>query len=85
MKPINYLQTDPKWANIDYSAKGEKTTIGKSGCGPSCMAMVIATLKNKNVTPKDTCAWSLSHGFKATNQGLIIVILLHRVRLMIYQ
>lgn len=54
---------------MDYSAKGEKTTIGKSGCGPSCMAMVIATLKNKNVTPKDTCAWSLSHGFKATNQG----------------
>lgn len=69
IKPISYLQTDPRWANVDYSAKGEKTTIGKSGCGPSCMAMVIATLKDKLVNPKDTCAWSLSHGFKAANQG----------------
>lgn len=69
MKPISYLQTDSKWANIDYSTKGEKTTIGKSGCGPSCMAMVIATLKNKTITPKDTCEWALSHGFKAPNQG----------------
>nr|WP_315021877.1 C39 family peptidase [uncultured Aminipila sp.] len=69
MKPISYLQTNPKWSGIDYSTKGEKTTIGASGCGPSCMAMVIATLKNKAVTPKDTCAWALSHGFKAPNQG----------------
>ncbi len=69
MKPISYLQTDPKWANIDYSARGEKTTIAKSGCGPSCMAMVIATLKNKAVTPKEACAWALAHGYKAVNQG----------------
>ena len=69
MKPINYLQTDSRWSNIDYSARGEKTTIGKSGCGPSCMAMVIATLKNKAITPKDTCEWSLKNGYKAPNQG----------------
>ena len=69
MKPISYLQTDKRWAGIDYSAKGENTTIGESGCGPSCMAMVIATLKDSTVTPKETCAWALKNGYKAFKQG----------------
>lgn len=69
MKPISYLQTDKRWAGIDYSVKGEKTTIGESGCGPSCMAMVIATLKDSTVTPKETCAWALKNGYKALKQG----------------
>ena len=25
-KPVSYLQTDPRWGSLDYSAKGEKTT-----------------------------------------------------------
>ena len=69
MKPISYLQIDKRWADIDYSASGEKTTIGASGCGPSCMAMVIATLIDTTITPKDTCAWALKSGYKAPKQG----------------
>ncbi|MGN0712017.1 MAG: C39 family peptidase [Anaerovoracaceae bacterium] len=69
MRPISYLQTDIRWKNLDYSAPGEKTTIGASGCGPSCMAMVIATLKDETITPKETCQWALKHGYKAPNQG----------------
>lgn len=69
MKPILYMQIDSKWKNVDYSAKGEKTNIGESGCGPTCMAMVIATLKDKSVTPIETAKWSLEHGYKAVNQG----------------
>ena len=68
-KPTSYLQTDPRWANVDYSAKGEKTTIGKSGCGPTAMAMVLATWADKSVTPKSECAWALTHGYKAPHQG----------------
>ena len=68
-KPTSYLQTDPRWANVDYSAKGEKTTIGKSGCGPTAMAMVLATWADKSVTPKTECAWALAHGYKAPRQG----------------
>lgn len=68
-KPILYMQTDPKWKNLDYSTKGEKTTIGESGCGPTCMAMVISTFTGKTVTPIDTCKWSKEHGYKAVNQG----------------
>lgn len=69
IKPVSYLQTDPKWKNHNYSAKGEKKTIGSSGCGVTAAAMVIATLKDKNVTPVITAEWSMAHGYKALNQG----------------
>lgn len=68
-KPISFLQTDPRWGSLDYSAKGEQTTIGASGCGPTAMAMVLATWVDKSVNPKTECAWALAHGFKAPHQG----------------
>ena len=75
IEPILYMQTDPKWANIRYATGNndkvgrEIANIGNSGCGPSCMAMVISTLTGQEITPENTCAWSLAHGYKATNQG----------------
>lgn len=69
VKPVSYLQTDPKWKNHNYSAKGENKTIGSAGCGVTVSAMVIATLKDKNVTPIITAEWSMAHGYKALNQG----------------
>lgn len=68
-RPVSYLQTDPRWGSLDYSAKGEKTTIGASGCGPTTMAMVLATWADPKVTPKTECAWALAHGYKAPHQG----------------
>lgn len=68
-KPVSYLQTDPKWKSVDYSAKGEKTTIGASGCGPTAMAMVLATWCDSKVTPLTECDWALKHGYKAPHSG----------------
>lgn len=68
-QPVYYMQTDPKWKNVDYSAPGETTTIGKAGCGCVSAAMVIATLRDENVTPLDTCKWSLENGYKALRSG----------------
>ena len=68
-RPVSYLQTDPRWGSLDYSAKGEKTTIGASGCGPTAMAMVLATWADPKITPKTECAWALAHGYKAPHQG----------------
>jgi hypothetical protein len=31
--------------------------------------MLIATLADKSVTPVETCAWSVKHGYKYANQG----------------
>lgn len=68
-QPVLYMQTDARWKNLPYRVKGETATIGGSGCGPTCAAMVISTLTGKTVTPVDTCKWSVDHGYKALNQG----------------
>lgn len=68
-QPVIYMQTDPRWAKKDYSVKGEKTTIGASGCGPTCAAMLIETLTGKKFTPEDACGWALKKGYKAYKQG----------------
>ena len=68
-EPIHYLQTDSRWRTVPYAVKGEASTIGSAGCGPTCAAMVIATLKSSRVNPMDTARWSLKNGYKALNQG----------------
>ena len=68
-RPISYLQTDPRWAKKPYRVPGEKSTIGGSGCGPTAAAMLLSTLTGQNITPEDTCKWSVNHGYKALNQG----------------
>ena len=68
--PIEYEQTDPRWRNHIYSNHNDpRQTIGTDGCGPTCAAMVIATLKNKSVTPIQTANWSMNHGFVSDNDG----------------
>lgn len=75
LEPKLYMQTDPRWASVEYATgRGDRVgssiaTVGNSGCGPSCMAMVISTLTGQEFTPEDACAWSLSHGYKATGSG----------------
>ena len=68
-RPVSYLQTDPRWRDLSYSARGETTTVGASGCGPTAMAMVLATWADPGVTPATECAWALAHGYKAPGQG----------------
>ena len=68
-QPVSYFQTDRRWANKPYAVKGETSTIGGSGCGPTAMAMVLATWADKRVTPETECAWALRNGFKALGHG----------------
>lgn len=68
-QPINYLQIDKRWKTLPYRVKGETSTIGGSGCGPTSAAMLIETLTGKIFTPIDACKWSVDHGYKALNQG----------------
>lgn len=68
-QPINYKQYDNRWKDISYSSPNESTTIGRAGCGTTCAAMVIATLKDSTVTPITTSKWSLENGYKCTNSG----------------
>ena len=68
-RPIKYQQADLRWGANDYSAPGEHTNIAKAGCGPTCAAMVIASLKDATVTPAETAKWAKAHGYKAPHQG----------------
>lgn len=68
-QPVVYYQTDKRWASQPYAVKGEVTTVGASGCGPTAMAMVLATWADKRVTPATECAWALKNGFKALRHG----------------
>lgn len=68
-RPVSYLQTDPRWGALDYSTRGEKTNIAVSGCGPTALAMVLATWVDPKITPQSECAWALAHGYKAPHQG----------------
>ena len=68
-QPVSYLQTDPKWKNQPYAVKGESSTIGGSGCGPTAMAMVLATWADPAVTPLTECRWAQAHGYKSKGGG----------------
>lgn len=68
-RPVSYLQTDSRWSKIKYATQYESATIGGSGCGPTAMAMAIATWVDSSVTPVTLCKWSMEHGYKATGSG----------------
>ena len=69
-KPIEYEQTDSRWRNIMYSSIGNRAdTIGNSGCGPTCAAMVVATLRDRKITPKEAAAWSVAKGYLSPHDG----------------
>ena len=60
------LQYDPRWG---YGAYGS-STVAVSGCGPTCLAMVIAGLTGDNtVTPYDVCTYANAHGYYVPGSG----------------
>lgn len=61
--PVEYEQTNPKWGGLMYSGTNNpRETIATDGCGPTCAAMVVATLKNNKVTPEDAAKWMMANG-----------------------
>lgn len=63
---VIYRQYDSRWGNLSYP---EGNTMAGSGCGPTACANVIANLSNSSVTPKDTRAFMLKHGYAIKNNG----------------
>lgn len=70
---VFYSQYDPKWKDECYGGgtTGNCTysTVGQGGCGPSSVAMVVATLKDRSVTPKTVADYSTSKGWYVPNVG----------------
>jgi hypothetical protein len=61
-----YNQTDSRWGNLSYGKSG---TIGSAGCGPTALAIVVASLRDSSVTPKEVAEWSVKNGYRAEGSG----------------
>lgn len=63
---IYYNQTDARWGSLMYGISG---TIAQAGCGPTAVAMAVATLADESVTPLDVAQWSVDNGYRAEPGG----------------
>jgi predicted double-glycine peptidase len=68
-QPTDYKQTDSKWSKTPYAVKGESSTIGSAGCGPTSCADLLSAYVDKTITPPAAAKWMLAKGYKALNQG----------------
>jgi hypothetical protein len=70
-KPVHYLQYDSRWGGGMFSSHNDpKQTIASSGCGAASSAMVLATFKDKGVTPPDVARVILTNGYRTYNNGV---------------
>ena len=56
-----YYNQGGGWKNYRYS-NGGSNTMGKSGCGPTSMAMVLSSL-GYNINPNVAADWSADHNY----------------------
>lgn len=60
------LQTDPRWSSISYG----NSTIGISGCAPTCLSMVsMAVTGNQEFTPDVIAKFSEENGYYIDGTG----------------
>ena len=70
VQPVDYKQADSRWGSKVYTSTGnKKQTIANSGCGPTSMADIMATWKDKTITPVEMCAWAVKKGYRTANSG----------------
>ena len=63
---VYYNQTDSRWGNKMYGKSG---TIGEAGCGPTALAIAVASLTDQKVTPYDVAQWSVANGYRCEGNG----------------
>lgn len=63
---IYYNQGDTRWKDKHY---GYQDTIGKYGCGPTTLAMVVSSLGGEQIPPDKMAVWANEHGYYARGSG----------------
>lgn len=62
----HFTQWDPRWGYVSYG----EDNIGISGCGPTCLSMVILTLtRNAEATPANIAKFSMDNGYYVEGTG----------------
>lgn len=69
-QPTDYKQYDSRWGSKMYSNHNDKSqTMRNSGCGPTAMADIVATLIDKTVTPWTLAQKAMSWGDRTYSSG----------------
>jgi hypothetical protein len=63
---VYYNQADTRWKDISYGKTG---TIGRSGCGPTSLSIVVSSLTDKNVDPVQMSKWAYENGYYCEGVG----------------
>lgn len=71
-----FCQSSPEWADQPYGTD----TIGPYGCGPTTMAMAVASLTDTDTDPAVMAAWAADNGYWASRSGSYHSIVLDTAR-----
>lgn len=63
---VYFNQLDSRWADTPY---GQTGTIGRSGCRPTAMSIVVSTLTGKTVSPVEMSDWAARNGYYVEGVG----------------
>lgn len=63
---VYYNQTDDAWGNEYY---GTSDLIKDAGCGPTVTAMIVSTLTDTKINPKEMADWSYNNGYYSSGSG----------------
>jgi len=70
VQPVDYKQGAKPWGPMMYSNHNDpKQTMANSGCGPTAMADVVATLKDPNINPYDLAQLAVNWGDRSNSNG----------------
>ena len=71
-----FRQSDDQWKDLPYGTD----TIGPYGCGPTVMAIVVASLTDTDTDPALMAEWAVEHGYWARRSGSYHSIVLGTAR-----
>lgn len=71
-----FCQSSDEWKDLPYGTD----TIGPYGCGPTVMAIAVASLTDTDTNPAVMAAWAVKHGYWARRSGSYHSIVLGTAR-----
>ena len=70
VQPKDFKQSDSRWGKNMYSNHNDAAqTMSNSGCGPTAMADIVATVKDSTVTPYDLAQFAMKRGDRTYSSG----------------
>lgn len=57
---VYYSQKDDRWSSFPFDS--DDKPLGKTGCGVTAMAMILSTVKQREILPTETAVWAMENG-----------------------